>query len=80
MVERPASERIHPSPFFDDQHSYTIEVSDGETAIDAASLAALVNRAFDYKGSALSNLRLSFDQGWSYVPLDSQRFSAGVRF
>ena len=52
----------HP-PFFDDQHSYTIEVSDGETAIDAASLAALVNRAFDYKGSALSNLRLSFDLG-----------------
>jgi hypothetical protein len=53
---------VHP-PVFDDQHSYTIEVSDGETAIDATSLTALVNRAFDYKGSALSDLHLSFDQG-----------------
>jgi hypothetical protein len=52
----------HP-PVFDDQHSFTIELDDGEVAIDAASLTALVNRAFDYKGAALSDLRLSFDQG-----------------
>lgn len=52
----------HP-PVFDDQHSFTIEVEDGEVAIDAASLTALVNRAFDYTGAALSDLRLSFDQG-----------------
>jgi hypothetical protein len=52
----------HP-PVFDDQHSFTIEVDDGEVTIDAASLTALVNRAFDYKGAALSDLRLSFDQG-----------------
>ena len=51
----------HP-PVFDDQHSFTIDVDDGEVAIDAASLTALVNRAFDYKGAALSDLRLSFDQ------------------
>ena len=52
----------HP-PVFDDQQSFIIDVDDGEVALDAASLTALVNRAFDYKGSALSDLRLSFDQG-----------------
>jgi hypothetical protein len=52
----------HP-PVFDDQRSFTITVSDGEMAIDAASLTALVNRAFDYKGSALSDLRVSFQDG-----------------
>ena len=52
----------HP-PVFDDQHSFTMTVSDGEMAIDAASLTALVNRAFDYKGSALSDLRVSFQDG-----------------
>jgi hypothetical protein len=51
----------HP-PVFDDQHSFTMSVTDGEMAIDAASLTALVNRAFDYKGSALSDLRVTFDQ------------------
>jgi hypothetical protein len=52
----------HP-PVFDDQRSFTIDVDDGEVAVDAASLTALVSRAFDYKGAALSDLRLSFDQG-----------------
>lgn len=46
---------------FDDQQSYRIEIDDAEIAIDAASLTALVNRAFDYKGSSLSNLRVSFE-------------------
>jgi hypothetical protein len=50
-------------PVFDDQHSFAMDVSDGEMAIDAASLTALVNRAFDYKGSALSDLRVSFEDG-----------------
>ena len=52
----------HP-PVFDDQNSFTIDVDDGEVAIDASSLTALVNRAFDYTGAALSDLRLSFDDG-----------------
>jgi hypothetical protein len=52
----------HP-PVFDDPHSFSMSVTDGEMAIDAASLTALVNRAFDYKGSALSDLRVSFDEG-----------------
>ena len=56
------STSAHP-PVFDDQNSFTIEVEDGEVAVDAPSLTALVNRAFDYKGAALSGLRLSFDGG-----------------
>jgi hypothetical protein len=52
----------HP-PVFDDQHSFTMTVTDGEMALDAASLTALVNRAFDYKGSALSDLRVTFENG-----------------
>jgi len=56
------STSAHP-PVFDDQNSFTIEVEDGEVAVDAPSLTALVNRAFDYKGAALSDLRLSFDGG-----------------
>ena len=52
----------HP-PVFDDQHSFTMTVTDGEMALDAASLTALVNRAFDYKGSALSDLRVTFEDG-----------------
>jgi hypothetical protein len=51
------------TPVFDDQSSFTMTVSDGEMAIDAESLTALVNRAFDYKGSALSDLRVSFQDG-----------------
>lgn len=50
-------------PVFDDQHSFIIEIDDGEVTIDAPSLTALVNRAFDYKGSALSNLRITFEDG-----------------
>lgn len=46
---------------FDYQKSYRIEIDDAEIAIDAASLTALVNRAFDYKGTSLSNLRVSFE-------------------
>ncbi len=56
------STSAHP-PVFDDQNSFAIDVDDGEVAIDASSLTALVNRAFDYKGAALSDLRLSFDNG-----------------
>ena len=52
----------HP-PVFDDQQSFTMLVTDGEMAIDAASLGVLVNRAFDYQGSALSDLRVSFEGG-----------------
>jgi hypothetical protein len=50
-------------PVFDDQHSFIMEIDDGEMAIDASSLSALVNRAFEYKGAALSNLRVSFEDG-----------------
>ena len=50
-------------PVFDDQHSFVMEIDDGEMAMDASSLSALVNRAFDYKGAALSNLRVSFEDG-----------------
>ena len=50
-------------PVFDDQNSYTMEVEDGEMSMDAQSLTALVNRALDYKGSALSNLRVTFEDG-----------------
>ena len=50
-------------PVFDDQHSFVLEIDDGEMAIDASSLSALVNRAFEYKGAALSNLRVSFEDG-----------------
>ena len=50
-------------PVFDDQHSFVMEIDDGEMAIDASSLSALVNRAFEYKGAALSNLRVSFEDG-----------------
>jgi len=50
-------------PVFDDQNSYSMEVDDGEMSIDPQSLTALVNRAFDYKGSALSDLRVTFEDG-----------------
>ncbi len=52
----------HP-PVFDDQKSFAMEVDDGEMAIDGPSLTALVNRAFDYKGAALSNLRVTLEDG-----------------
>lgn len=50
-------------PIFDDQQSFTMEIADGEAALDASSLTALVNRAFDYKGAALSDVRVSFEGG-----------------
>jgi hypothetical protein len=56
------SRTAHP-PVFDDQQSFVMEIDDGEMALDAASLSALVNRAFEYKGSALSNLRVSLEDG-----------------
>jgi hypothetical protein len=36
-------------------------IEDAELSIDAASLTALVNRAFAFKGSNLSDLRVSFE-------------------
>ena len=48
-------------PVFDDQSSFTMEIEDAEVALDAASLTALVNRAFTFKGSNLSELRVSFE-------------------
>ncbi len=50
-------------PVFDDPKSFVMDVEDGEVAIDAPSLTALVNRAFDYKGSSLTNLRVTFENG-----------------
>lgn len=50
-------------PVFDDQSSFEMEIDDAELGIDAASLTALVNRAFDYKGAALSDVRVSFEGG-----------------
>jgi hypothetical protein len=50
-------------PFFDDPKSFAIEIEDAEVAIDAPSLTSLVNRAFEYQGSSLSNLRVSFENG-----------------
>ena len=52
----------HP-PIFDDQQSFTMHITDGEMAVDAASLTALVNHAFDYTGSALSDLKVTFEDG-----------------
>lgn len=48
-------------PVFDDQSSFTMEIEDAEIALDAASLTALVNRAFAFKGSNLSDLKVSFE-------------------
>jgi len=50
-------------PVFDDQNSYTMQIDDGEMAVDPSSLTALVNHAFDYKGSALSDLYLTVEEG-----------------
>ena len=48
-------------PVFDDPASFELAIEDAELAIDAASLTGLVNRAFDFKGSNLSDLSVSFD-------------------
>ncbi len=50
-------------PVFDDQNSYTMDIDDGEISVDATNLTALVNHAFDYKGSALSDLRITLEEG-----------------
>ena len=42
---------------------YAMEIDDAEMAVDAKSLSSLVNGAFDYRGSALSNLSISFANG-----------------
>lgn len=47
-------------PVFDDPSSFDMAIEDAELAIDAASLTALVNHAFAFKGSNLSDLRVSF--------------------
>ncbi len=48
-------------PVFDDPTSFDMAIEDAELSIDGASLTALVNRAFAFKGSNLSNLRVSFE-------------------
>ncbi len=58
-----ARRRPGQPPIFDDQRSFRMDIEDAEIAIDPASLTALVNHAFDYKGSSLSNLRVSFENG-----------------
>jgi hypothetical protein len=50
-------------PVFDDQTSFSMEIDDGEMSVDASSLTALVNQAFDYKGTSLTNLKVSFENG-----------------
>lgn len=48
-------------PVFDDPSSFELVIEDAELAIDAASLTALVNHAFQFKGSNLSHLQVTFD-------------------
>ena len=48
-------------PVFDDPSSFDLVIEDGEMSVDAPSLTALVNRAFSFKGSNLSDLHVSFD-------------------
>lgn len=57
------SNAVNQPPVFDDPRSFTMEVDDGEMGMDAASLTALVNRAFDYKGASLSDIRVGFEEG-----------------
>src|SRR5947209_4497401 len=48
-------------PVFDDPSSFELRIEDAELSLDGGSLTALVNRAFEFKGSNLSGLRVSFD-------------------
>jgi hypothetical protein len=48
-------------PVFDDPTSFDMAIDDAALTIDAASLTALVNRAFSFKGSNLSDLKVSFE-------------------
>jgi hypothetical protein len=50
-------------PLFDDQRSFYIDVDSAEVSMDAASIAASVNRVFEYKGSPLSDLRVAIKDG-----------------
>src|SRR4051795_10445149 len=47
------------TPVFDNQQSFSMEIEDGEIAIDASGLTVLLNRAVDYQVSALNNLTQS---------------------
>jgi hypothetical protein len=49
------------TPVFDDPTSFEMAIEDAALSIDAASLTTLVNRAFSFKGSNLSDLRVSFE-------------------
>jgi hypothetical protein len=51
-------------PVFDDPASFVIEVTDGEIAIDTASLGRLHTRyVFAYEGSSLRDLSVSITDG-----------------
>jgi hypothetical protein len=56
---RPA--KAGQTPVFDDPTSFDMAIEDAELSIDAPSLTALVNRAFSFKGSNLSDLKVSFE-------------------
>jgi hypothetical protein len=50
-------------PVFDDQRSFRIDITDAEIGVGASSLTALVNTAFDYRGSPLSDLSVTVSEG-----------------
>ena len=50
-------------PVFDDQKSFRLDIKDAEIAVGAASLTALVNTAFDYPDSPLSDLSVAVSDG-----------------
>jgi hypothetical protein len=55
---------VHPGqpPVFDRADSYVLRVAEGDVSMDMDSLTALMNRhVWNYKGSPLSNVRLSVD-------------------
>jgi hypothetical protein len=57
---------VHPGqpPVFDRPDSYVLRVADGDVAMDMDSLTVLMNRhVWNYKGSPLSNVRLSVEGG-----------------
>jgi len=50
-------------PVFDDQRSFRLDIKDAEIAVGASSLTALVNTAFDYPGTPLSDLSVTVSEG-----------------
>jgi hypothetical protein len=51
-------------PIFDDQGSYTLQLASAEILVDAASLAALMNRhVFAYDGAPLKDVEVEFEDG-----------------